>query len=100
MTALAPDYVVVSDGRFRNEVLNVKRDGGTAFNILRPKNQLQKQAEHAGIRGHVSETELTGIPEHFWSDTLVNDSTIEEFKTEVQNTMFFFYQDDRLGGVE
>lgn len=69
-----PDFVVITDGRFRNELLKVQMIGGTTIRIQpveASKDALATSA--AGIAGHRSESELGGIPEHFYTYILVND---------------------------
>lgn len=65
---LAPNWVAITDGRFRNEVLAVREAGGVVVRIDSPG---------AGLRGpaaaHVSETEQASIPAHFFDAMLVND---------------------------
>lgn len=70
------DYAVITDGRFRNEVLAVNIAGGISVNVTR-KNNNAEQAQKDGIVGHASETEQDTIPGHFFSVTLPNDEEIK-----------------------
>jgi hypothetical protein len=58
--------VIITDGRFRNEVLNVKKWGGTAVHIC--DINATEQAS-----GHRSEVELASIPSS-WYDVLVRNN--------------------------
>lgn len=57
--------VVISDGRFRNEVLAVKRAGGIVIHIVDPK-------ETVAIDNHQSEAEQDSIPAFWYDLTYVN----------------------------
>lgn len=57
--------VVISDGRFRNEVLAVKRAGGTVIHIVDPQ-------ETIAMDKHQSEAEQDSIPEFWYDLTYVN----------------------------
>ena len=65
-----PNFVVISDGRFQNEIINVKRAGGMAIRVDNPDLQVPSTV---GISGHASETEQFGIPAHFFDIILTND---------------------------
>lgn len=67
-----PDYVVISDGRFRNEIVNVLMAGGQVIRIDSP-NADGLAAETAGVKGHQSETEQRGVPVHFFTAFIWND---------------------------
>lgn len=64
----APEWVVITDGRFRNEVLAVSEAGGVVVRVESPG---------SGLRGvtalHASETEQKGIPEHLIDAVIVNN---------------------------
>ena len=54
--------VIIPDGRFRNEILAIKKIGGMIIKVVRPG---------AGIEGsHASETEQDSIPDS-WFDRIV-----------------------------
>lgn len=64
--------VLVTDQRFRNEILGVKGAGGYCVKVFREK---AGQGD-----GHVSETEFATIPD-FWFDAQINNSSdIESLK--------------------
>jgi hypothetical protein len=85
------DYAIITDGRFRNEMLAVRFLGGAALRVIRPS----KAAQTVGIAGHRSEKELDTIPEHFYSGTIMNDSTFDELYERVMDEMEFHYFDTR-----
>lgn len=66
------DYAVITDGRFRNELVRVKELGGKVFQIRAPDAN-GSEAESAGVKGHTSETEQRGLPVHWFDAVLVND---------------------------
>lgn len=59
--------VVVSDGRFANEILKVKAQGGYVVKIIDPH---AKKSDK-----HQSETELDTVPEWWFNEVIVNDKT-------------------------
>ena len=84
-----PSMVVITDGRFRNEILNVRRQGGFALLVKGP----QQETLTAGVAGHVSEKELGGIPDNFFNHILVNDKTkgLDHLKDLVNDLMFHWF---------
>lgn len=71
------NFVVITDGRFRNEVLNVKRLNGAAIQILNPAaSNDSKAVEAAGVKGHISESELKGIPQSWFDTFIYNDKSL------------------------
>jgi hypothetical protein len=71
---LAPgyDFAVITDGRFRNELVRVKVIGGKVFQIKAP-DTTGAEAEAAGVKGHTSETEQRGFPPHWYDAVVTND---------------------------
>lgn len=67
-----PALVVVTDGRFKNEVVNVHTVNGVVVRIDSPSAD-GSAAEKAGVAGHASESEQRGIPRHFFSAFFHND---------------------------
>lgn len=86
------DYVIVTDGRFQNEILNVRYLGGVSVRIDRTV----AAAGPAGANGHSSEMELGRIPRHFFSRVLDNNATKESLFASVRRLMQEAYGD--LGG--
>jgi hypothetical protein len=62
------DLVVVTDGRFRNELLAVRAAGGATVKIVS-----QGAGLHGTAASHASETEQTSIPESWFDVVLTND---------------------------
>ena len=58
------DLVTFTDGRFRNEVLAIKRVGGMIVNVIDPDNRT--------VAVHASEKEQESIPEFWYDYRLVN----------------------------
>jgi hypothetical protein len=86
LAAGAP-MAVITDGRFRNEILAVKAAGGAAVRIVTPGAGLTGEAAK-----HVSETEQASIPEWWFDEVLENDKArgLEHLKRAV------FYLTTRL----
>jgi hypothetical protein len=72
--ATTPDMIVITDGRFRNEVLNIRKIGGSVIQIT--NSYASAEVEMAGIQGHPSEAEQKGLPSYFFSAVLVNDKAL------------------------
>jgi len=72
-----PNFVVITDGRFRNEIVNVLAVGGSVWDISSPKVLKEDNAavEAAGIKGHASEAELKSVPLHFFTNVFVNNKS-------------------------
>ncbi len=85
------DYAIITDGRFRNEMLGVTFLGGVALRVKRPSKDLVA----VGIAGHASEKELDSIPEHFYTGTIMNDSTFETLYSRVDDEMAILFGDSR-----
>jgi len=68
------DYIILTDGRFRNEILGIKKIGGYVINVVSPSED-GSATEKAGVAGHKSEAELKSIPRHFFDAVLVNDKS-------------------------
>ncbi len=66
-------HVLVDDVRFINELSAIKEHGGLIIKIERPG--------FDGANNHTSETSLDDY--NAWDGTIVNDGTLEEFKTKV-----------------
>jgi hypothetical protein len=67
------DVLVITDVRFENEARAIKECGGEVWRIER-ETQIQESA-------HASEA---GLPEELIDRTIINDGTLEEFRTKVE----------------
>lgn len=74
----APKFVVITDGRFANEILTVRSVGGVTIRVLR---------HDAMATGHISETELNTIPENFYTDNIYNIKGPEALQTQSRQTV-------------
>lgn len=72
------DVVVLTDVRFRNEVLALKRAGGKVFRITRPSPSKTAKGNHA------SESEQSSIPNWWLDGVLNNDGTKVQFENQVR----------------
>jgi len=88
------DYAIITDGRFRNEVLATTFLGGVAFRVRRP--DTDGEGATTGVAGHRSEMELDTIPEHFYTGTIMNDSTLADLYGRVDDEMAIHYGDTRI----
>jgi hypothetical protein len=70
-----PNRVVITDGRFRNEIVAIRMLGGAAIRIDSP-NTDGTAIEKAGVKGHASEAEMKSIPAHFFTHFLLNDKSL------------------------
>lgn len=70
-----PNIAVITDGRFANEIVNVRSAGGLAVEIRRPD---AADTANTGVVGHISEAGLDEVPPHFYDGRLVNDGTLED----------------------
>jgi len=71
---LPPNMVVISDGRFRNEVLAVLAAGGKAIKVMSVDSLGSEQ--QVGVMGHASEQEQKSIPDHWFDYVIVNDKSL------------------------
>ncbi len=70
-----PNLAVITDGRFSNEIVNVKSAAGVAVEIRRPS---ATDTATTGVNNHVSEAGLDEVPPHFYDGRLLNDGTLED----------------------
>lgn len=68
--------VAITDGRFRNEIIEVMKVGGVPVKIHRPSATSEDP--------HPSELELRGVPDAWFDNIVKNNNTLEVFKREVQ----------------
>jgi hypothetical protein len=78
------DLAIISDGRFRSEILAVKAAGGKVIKVIDP-------AATSTINDHASETELDTVPTSWFDVILVNDKAggLAEVKRLVLNELVF-----------
>jgi hypothetical protein len=72
-----PNLVVITDGRFANEIVNVKSAGGLAVHIHRPG---ATDTASTGVAGHSSEAGLDEVPGHFYDRTIINNGRVDSLK--------------------
>ena len=70
-----PRWVVVTDGRFLNEIIAVDAAGGIGIKIMGPDMIMTAAAKAAGVAGHASESEQGRAPDHFFSCVFWNDKS-------------------------
>lgn len=87
----AYDYAIITDGRFRNEILGVTFMNGTAFRVDRGSGATGT----GGNDAHRSEKELDTIPNHLYTDIIINDSSLGALYHRVDDMMAIHYGDNR-----
>jgi hypothetical protein len=69
--------VVVTDGRFPNEILGFKDRGAVAVRVRDPEGEkASAEAQAAGVRGHASEVAQDQIPDWWFDTVLMNDKRL------------------------
>lgn len=79
------DFVAITDGRFRNELVAVSAVNGLTLKVVRP------DTKQVGVAGHKSEKELDEIPRHYYDAVIVNDRSLTELFAEVDFLMDLHY---------
>lgn len=67
------DMVIVTDGRFRNEINQFRRAGGLVIKINRPLN--------VNSDAHASEREMDTIPNYMYDVILTNNGSLDDLKS-------------------
>jgi hypothetical protein len=70
--------VVISDCRFRNELLAIKKEEGKTIRVVRPGAGLEGEAA-----AHRSEAEMREIPDEMFDHVIINDGTLDELREKV-----------------
>lgn len=73
-----PNVVIITDGRFANEIVNTTSAGGCAVHVVRNNASLAAATATAGIAGHASEASLSDVPDHFYNYRIGNNGTLQE----------------------
>jgi len=71
------DFAIITDGRFRNEILKIAEIGKTV--MIRRK--------LTSLHGHVSETQIRKVPEHFFNYIINNDGSKKDFEKKLKELM-------------
>lgn len=74
------DRVIITDARFLNEVLGIKRKGGIVVKIIRPSVK--------STSTHPSETSLNNYKD--WDYVIINDGSLEELEDKVEAMLRHF----------
>lgn len=86
-------FVVVTDGRFKSEMLAVRDAGGEVWRIRRPR----LGATAPGIAGHVSETEMADIPDDAFDAVIDNSGSLEHLREQLVAQLQKFFALDEEG---
>lgn len=84
-----PDYVTITDGRFRNEVVGVLERGGEAWSVTGRARDLPSGG------GHRSENELSDVPDHLYAQRIDNSGTLDDLRREVARALSSSFGDRR-----
>lgn len=68
-----PDYVLITDGRFPNELTGCLREGGTTLLVESSDTKAAAATDKAGVSGHASEAFLSVIPRNWYADVIYNN---------------------------
>lgn len=74
------NVVVITDGRFPNEILKLSMAGATVVRLMR---QAQETGLSAEAKRHSGETDQDGVPAWWYDNTIFNVGTLEQFQAEV-----------------
>lgn len=70
------NFVVITDGRFPNEVLGIKAINGTAIKVWDPNAPKENEAINtAGVKNHRSESGQRQVPNNWFDGIIRNDKT-------------------------
>lgn len=78
---VGPPFIVITDGRFRNELLAVLAVAGETVKITRKTDEAA--TSRAGVLNHSSEKELLGIPEGFFTHSIDNNGSLKDLEARV-----------------
>jgi hypothetical protein len=86
-----PPLVVITDGRFKNEISAVREAGGVAIRIERGDSQLRADVEAAGIRGHSSELELAEMSNQDFDAWIENGGGLPDLYAAIDHILASLY---------
>lgn len=84
--AKPPNFVVITDCRFRSEMAGVVAAGGEVWRIKRPDTDVTS----SGIVNHASEMEMDSIPDSEFNRVINNDGSLSDLKTRVSAALTQF----------
>jgi len=89
------DLMIITDGRFKNEVLNAKMNNAMVILITTP--ELNTAVEKAGVKGHASEAQLKEIPNFWYHHVILNlkQLGLKYYETEIET----FCRQNFNGGI-
>lgn len=70
--------VIITDGRYLNELEAIKNIGGKLIRIIRPNTGLVGK-----IGAHASETDQDQIPNSYFDEVILNDSSIKNLQSQI-----------------
>lgn len=82
-----PSFVVVTDCRFKLEMLAVAEAGGEVWRIRR-----SRVGGAPGIAGHVSETEMREIPDEAFDAVIDNSGTLDQLRAQLDAQLARFFE--------
>lgn len=81
-----PQYVFITDCRFRSEMAGVVAAGGEVWRIRRPETDVVQ----TGLAKHASETEMDTIPDGEFHRVIVNDGSLEDLQLKASTSLAQF----------
>lgn len=93
-----PSIVVITDGRFRNEVMGTRNAGGYAIQVLEAG---KREAGNVGVAGHRSEVEQRGIPRWWFNLVIHNDKSkgLEDLDLRVDAALEYLFPEPQVHSV-
>jgi hypothetical protein len=88
--------VVITDCRFRSEMVGVQKAEGSVWRLRRPETDRKAQ----GIASHASENEMDQIPDSMFQRVIVNDGTLDLLRSRVKESLqMLMRQNDPTDGA-
>jgi hypothetical protein len=81
-------FVVITDCRFKSEMVAIKNAGGEVWRVRRPATDRVAQ----GLAGHASESEMDTIPDSEFHRVINNDATLDVLRAKVADGLKTFLQ--------
>lgn len=85
------NIMIITDGRFKNEILNTKLSNGMAVYVLSPEGK----DTSVGVKGHASEEELKKVPFYWFDEVIVNNKRLglDFYKNQMEQFCTKYFKD-------
>jgi len=74
--------IIISDGRYLNELEALKKINAKLIRIIRPENNLLGK-----LGGHSSETDQNEIPNSYFDEIIINNGSLEDLYLKIDNIL-------------